>query len=70
MTNFSSMKVFFMGKVVRIYPGDTYSKEGRIVDINEKGVTFRITSSQANAFSVGKLHFEAWKSLSFELVND
>ena len=33
----------WIGKEVQIYPGDTYSKFGKIVGMNDAGVTFLIT---------------------------
>lgn len=69
MANISKTKTLFLGKVVRINPSDKFSKTGRIVDINEKGVTFRIVSSQTQDFTIGKLHFVAWAKLTFEAVD-
>ena len=36
----------WIGKEVQIYPGDTYAKYGKIVGMNDAGVTFLITGSK------------------------
>ena len=63
------MKKQFLGKIVQIYPGDTYTKFGEVVDINEAGVTFRITKSQARDLSVDEVVFYAFSNkLTFKLA--
>lgn len=64
------MKKKFLNKEVQIYPGDTYYKYGIVRDINEGGVVFEITKSNANDYTPGALIFIAWSArLMFELVN-
>jgi hypothetical protein len=59
----------FLGKEVQIYPGDTNKKKGIVRDINQAGVVFEITMSEARNYTVGKLHFISWAAnLSFKLV--
>ena len=36
----------WIGKEVQIYPGDTYEKFGKIVGMNDAGVTFLITQAR------------------------
>jgi len=47
----------FLDKDVQIYPGDTDSKFGKVVAVDELGVTFKITRSNSSQYTVGKLHF-------------
>lgn len=58
-----------IGKEVRIYPGDTRSKQGIIVEMNADGVLFKITESDCSDYSVGKLHFISYAArLNFEEI--
>jgi hypothetical protein len=62
----------WIGKEVQIYPGDTRSKWGKIVDMNEHGVTFLITNYTGNdgEWQIGKRTFVAYSSkLSFREIN-
>jgi len=62
----------WVGKEVQIYPGDTRSKWGKIVDMNEHGVTFLITNYTGNdaEWQVGKKTFVSYSSkLSFREIN-
>lgn len=62
----------WMGKEVQIYPGDTRSKWGKIVDMNEHGVTFLITRYNGNDgdWQVGKRTFVSYSSkLSFREID-
>ena len=38
----------WIGKEVQIYPGDTRSKWGKVVGMNDAGVTFLITKYEGN----------------------
>lgn len=59
----------FLNKEVQIYPGDSYSKWGIVRDINNAGVVFEITKSEAYQYTVGKLYFISWAAnLCFKLV--
>ena len=59
----------FLGKEVQIYPRDTNKKKGIVRDINQAGVVFEITMSEASNYTVGKLHFISWSAcLTFKLV--
>ena len=40
-----AMKEQFLGKEVVVYPGDTNTKFGKVLDINEVGVTFLATNT-------------------------
>ena len=40
-----AMKEEFLGKEVVVYPGDTHTKFGKVLDINEVGVTFLATNT-------------------------
>lgn len=58
-------KSFWLGKEVQIYPGDTRSKWGKIVDMNAHGVTFLITKNwpeENPEWPVGKHKFIAYSS--------
>lgn len=56
-----------IGKEVQIYPGDTYRKWGRIVDIKDYGVLFQITKSEAPDYEVGSYRFISFSAkLSFQ----
>ena len=58
----------WMGKEVQIYPDDTYKKWGKIIGMNENGVTFLITkySGTDGDWVVGKHRFVAYSAkLSF-----
>lgn len=69
MADFKFMEHEFLGKEVQIYPGDTYKKKGIVRDINSAGVVFEITMTEANNYTVGKLHFISWAAnLTFRLV--
>lgn len=54
----------WMGKEVQIYPGDTRSKWGKIVDMNAHGVTFLITKYNGTDgdWVVGKHKFISYSS--------
>ena len=61
----------YLNKEVQIYPGDTYSKFGIVKDINENGVVFEITRSQAHQYSVGDIVFIAFSNnLTFKLPKE
>ena len=58
----------WIGKEVQIYPGDTRSKWGKIVGMNDAGVTFLITKYEGNdrEWVVGKHKFVSYSAkLSF-----
>ena len=52
----------YLNKEVQICPGDTYSKFGIVRDINENGVTFEITRSNASRFQVGDIVFISYSN--------
>jgi len=54
----------WIGKEVQIYPGDTRSKWGKIVDMNEHGVTFLITRNENNdrEWPIGKHKFISYSA--------
>ena len=61
----------FENKTVQIYPGDTYKKWGRVIDINSAGVTFEITWSASADYVVGDIYFISYSAgLKFKLVAD
>ena len=58
----------WIGKEVQIYPGDTYNKFGKIVGMNDAGVTFLITQARDGdkEWVVGKHKFVSYSAkLSF-----
>ena len=65
------MKEMFLGKVVQIYPGDTYSKWGKVIDINDKGVLFDVVKVQRECDGWCKgMRFITWNNrLSFRLLD-
>jgi hypothetical protein len=61
----------YLNKEVQIYPGDTYSKFGVVKDINENGVVFEITRSEAQQYRVGDIVFISYSNnLTFKLPNE
>lgn len=60
----SKVAELFLGKNVRIYPDDTNSKTGEVVDVNDHGVTFKITTYNGSdeRYVVGKLHYIAFSA--------
>jgi hypothetical protein len=62
----------YIGKQVRLYPGDTYYKYATIVDVDDLGWTFKITkSSERNIdnWKVGQSYFiNHAKAVSFEFI--
>ena len=65
-----AMKAQFLGKEVVVYPGDTHIKFGKVLDINDAGVTFLVTeSADPRGWPVNSTRFVAFSaSLSFTLV--
>ena len=69
-----------LGKEVKIFPSDSYSKFGIIEQINENGVLFKITrtpsyseprdwsKTDAHTWLVGTLVWYSWKNLVFRTV--
>ena len=54
-----------VGKEVQIYPGDTYKKWGRIININDNGVLFLITKSDygcSDSYEVGSYRFISYSA--------
>ncbi len=53
-----------IGKVVQIYPGDTYSKWGRIIEISDSGILFEITDAddRCTGYTVGSYRFIAYSA--------
>ena len=54
-----------IGKEVQIYPGDSYKKWGRIIEINDNGVLFLITKSDYEcsiSYEVGSYRFISYSS--------
>jgi hypothetical protein len=53
-----------IGKEVQIYPGDTYSKWGRIIEINDNGVLFEITNAdkQCIGYPIGSYRFISYSA--------
>jgi hypothetical protein len=53
-------KTKYVGKQVRLYPGDTYSKHAIITDVDDLGWTFKITKSSdrnGDNWKVGQSYF-------------
>jgi hypothetical protein len=65
-------KIKYVGKKVRLYPGDTYYKCAIIEDVDALGWTFKITeSSERNEdnWKVGQRYFiNHSKSVVFEFI--
>lgn len=49
----------FLGKDVKIYPGDTYRKTGTVVAVDDNGITFKVLSYDGSdsQWVVGKMIF-------------
>jgi hypothetical protein len=59
----------FVGKKVLIYPGDTRAKFGIVIEVNDNGVLFQITSSQDERYNVGSYWFVSYSAnLNFSLA--
>jgi len=60
----------FEGKEVQVFPGDSYAKFAKVLDINPVGVTFLVTKSDApSSWPVNSIRFVAFSAnLSFTLV--
>lgn len=54
---FDKMRENFLNKEVNIFPGDTLSKSGVVIDINPQGVTFHITKSHSDDYLIGQIYF-------------
>jgi hypothetical protein len=66
---FAQMIRNFENKTVQIFPGDTKSKCGKVLDINSAGVTFLITYSQCSDYVVGDVYFIAYSAkLTFKIA--
>lgn len=53
-----------IGKEVQIYPADTYSKWGRIIEINDNGVLFEITDAdeRCTGYPIGSYRFISYSA--------
>ena len=53
-----------VGLEVQIYPADTYSKWGRIIEINDNGVLFYITEAddRCTGYEVGSYRFISYSA--------
>lgn len=57
----------YIGKKIRLYPGDTYSKYGVIKNVDDLGWTIQIISSVAAEWIVGQTYFISHsKNFTFE----
>ncbi len=66
------LREMYLGKTVQIYPGDTHSKFGEVIDISSAGVIFKITSadSRSSTYVEGSTHFIAFSlNLNFRIIN-
>ena len=65
-------KLKFIGKRVRLYPGDTYSKYAIIENVDDLGWTFKITKSSPNNgenWKVGQSYFISHsRAVIFEFI--
>lgn len=60
-----------VGREVAIFPGDTYKKQGIILEVYEHGILFEITSytGSDNVYIVGKQHYLAFSArLTFRVI--
>lgn len=56
-----------IGQEVKLYPGDTYSKWAKILDIADNGILFEITRSNCENYKVGTIRFISYSAnLTFE----
>lgn len=61
--------IFSIGVEVQLYPSDTQSKFGIIREIDETGITFEITKSDARQYTPGDLvYFSHSKPLTMKVV--
>jgi hypothetical protein len=62
----------YIGRQVRLYPGDTYSKYAVITDLDDLGFTFKIiksSPSNGDNWKVGQSYFVSHsKSVVFEFI--
>ena len=65
------VKENYVGKAIQLYPGDTYSKWGTILDVDDLGWTIKITraNSERDDYRVGDVIFISHsKSFSFKFM--
>lgn len=67
----------YIGKSIQLYPGDTVSKYGKIVDLDDLGWTIkimRVSNSRGyrdNSFEEGETYFISHsKNLTFRFIED
>ena len=52
------VKENYVGKTIQLYPGDTYSKWGEILDVDDLGWTIKITKSEDKRdYCLESVHF-------------
>ena len=60
----------FFNKLVQIYPGDSRSKFGKVMEVDSYGVTFLITKSSCASYALGSLHYISHsKGLTLRLMD-
>ena len=60
----------YIDKTIQLYPGDTYSKYGTIVNLDDLGWTIKIIQSNSSSYKVGKEYFISHSSdFVFEFIN-
>lgn len=47
----------YKGRRIRLFPNDTYMKEGIITNVDDLGFTVLITESHEYAYRVGSIYF-------------
>lgn len=67
-----SIAKYFIGKEVRIYPGDTISKRGIVKEVDEGGILIEITFensknySHGSGYEVGKMRYMSLHELTLQ----
>ena len=69
MQTMEFMQKNFLGKEVVVFPTDTFSKIGEVLDINEVGITVKLTyvSKEGWQYKVGDTVFFSFTNLCFKL---
>lgn len=58
-----------VGKTVQLYPHDTYSKTAIILEISDKGILFKILTSENDEYIIGSTYFINWrKEITFKVI--
>jgi len=59
----------YIGKTIVLFPGDTYHKEGILLNCDNNGILVKITEAAEKASYIeGKIYFISYNRLIFEIA--